>query len=52
MDRKIEALSAYASQGFRSYAAEGFIRGLASVRGVQCGTQYAEAFEVIRLVAR
>jgi N-acetylglucosamine malate deacetylase 1 len=48
--RKIEALNLYASQGFRAYAGESFIRSLAHVRGVQSGVQYAEAFELVRLV--
>ena len=50
LDRKIEALSAYASQGFRPYSSDAFIRGLATVRGVQCGADFAEAFEVVRLI--
>ena len=47
---KVDALSAYASQAFRPYSAEAFIRSLATVRGVQGGTAYAEAFEVVRLM--
>lgn len=50
MDLKIKALSAYSSQVFRSYSSADFIRGLARVRGVQCNRDYAEAFEVIRLI--
>jgi len=50
MQRKIEALTLYKSQGFRRYASEQFIRGLATVRGAQCNCDYAEAFEMIRLV--
>ena len=50
LDRKIEALGAYRSQGFRPYSSDAFIRGLATVRGVQCGADYAEAFEVVRLI--
>ena len=50
LDRKVAALGAYASQGFRPYSADAFIRGLATVRGVQCGADYAEAFEVVRLI--
>jgi len=49
---KIEALSRYASQGFRPYSSEQFIRSLATVRGVQVNAGYAEAFELIRLIAR
>jgi len=47
---KLDALGAYESQISRSYSADDFIRGLARVRGVQCNAEYAEAFEVIRLV--
>lgn len=49
---KVEALERYASQRFRSYSTADFIRGLARVRGVQCGAEYAEAFEAVRLVMR
>jgi LmbE family N-acetylglucosaminyl deacetylase len=48
VNRKIQALKQYASQGFRDYLSEDFIRSLAVVRGVQFGVKYAEAFEVIR----
>ncbi len=51
VDRKIEQLSMYESQTDqkeRLYFREEFIRGLASVRGVQCDSLYAEAFSVIR----
>jgi len=46
--RKISALKAYKSQKDRPYITEEFIRGLAMVRGMQAGTKYAEAYEVIR----
>ena len=52
MDRKLWALVAYDSQKDRSYANEEFIRSLARTRGVQIGSKYAEAFEVIRWVMR
>lgn len=47
---KLEQLSVYESQieQGRPYFREEFIRGLASVRGVQCDSKYAEAFNVIR----
>lgn len=48
--RKMTALRCYASQGFRPYSTEAFVRGLAVVRGVQSGGEMAEAFELIRLV--
>lgn len=50
LDAKIRALSMYESQKHRTYASEEFIRSLAMVRGVQIGTQLAEAFEVVRWV--
>jgi LmbE family N-acetylglucosaminyl deacetylase len=50
LERKITALDKYASQQFRPYAARDFITSLARVRGVQCSTEFAEAFEVVRLV--
>ncbi len=48
--RKVDSLAAYRSQSFRPYSTEAFIRGLAKVRGVQAGVEFAEAFEVLRLV--
>lgn len=50
--RKMEALGHYRSQGFRPYAAPEYIEGLARVRGVQCGGEFAEAFEAIRIIVR
>lgn len=47
---KSDALKEYKSQGIRDYMSEEFIFSLAKTRGVQIGTQYAESFEVIRLV--
>jgi len=49
LKRKIEAILCYKSQLFRPYVEESFIRGLARVRGIQAGVEYAEAFEVLRL---
>ncbi len=48
--KKIKAISAYQSQSHRNYMQEDFIRSLAKVRGVQCGSEYAEAFEVYRMI--
>lgn len=47
---KIEILSEYESQNFRPYFDPGMIASLARVRGKQAGTEFAEAFEVIRMV--
>ena len=52
LERKIDALNSYESQAFRPYSTREFIFGLAKVRGVQCNTAYAEAFEAIRLILR
>jgi LmbE family N-acetylglucosaminyl deacetylase len=48
--RKCEALKEYASQRHRDYTSEKFVYSLATARGVQIGNDYAEAFEVIRLI--
>ena len=50
MQKKVEALTAYKSQAHRTYLNENFIRGLATTRGVQINSAYAEAFEMIRWV--
>lgn len=50
MKTKLEALKKYESQMARPYANEECIRGLAKARGVSSGGEYAEAFEVVRLI--
>jgi LmbE family N-acetylglucosaminyl deacetylase len=50
VEKKHEALMSYESQRHRSYMSEEFIYSLAKTRGVQIGKEYAEAFEVIRLI--
>lgn len=50
VEKKIEALSCYESQSYRDYMSRDFIFSLAKTRGVQIGTEYAEAFEVVRFV--
>jgi len=50
IDRKLHALSAYKSQTTRNYSSEEYIRSLARVRGMQCNAEFAEAYEVIRMV--
>jgi len=49
-DRKIAALKCYHSQKDKYYFDEDFLRGLLKVRGAQIQTEFAEAFEVIRVV--
>lgn len=51
LDKKAESLKAYQSQQHRNYMQEDFIRSLAKVRGVQCNSEYAEAFEVYKWMA-
>jgi LmbE family N-acetylglucosaminyl deacetylase len=51
VNRKIEALSEYNTQiGMRQYFSREFLEGLMTVRGVQVGTRWAEAFEVVRWI--
>ena len=50
IEKKLEALKSYKSQQNRKYLGREFIMGLAKVRGVQAATDYAEAFESIRVV--
>ncbi|HEY0679724.1 MAG TPA: PIG-L deacetylase family protein [Chitinophagaceae bacterium] len=50
IDKKVEALQCYKSQLHRSYVNESFVHSLATVRGVQMGAQFAEAFEVVRYI--
>lgn len=52
LNQKLGALKCYKSQAGRIYATDDFVRSLAKVRGTQIGTEYAEAFEVIRWVIR
>jgi len=48
--RKIEALQQYSSQSHRDYMSNKFIYSLATARGVQIGHEYAESFELIRMI--
>lgn len=50
VERKQAALAHYKSQQHRLYMQPPFIHALATVRGVQCGLPYAEAFEPYRLI--
>lgn len=50
VQNKVDALKEYKSQEERDYMSEGFIFSLAKTRGVQISSEYAESFEVIRLV--
>ncbi len=50
VQKKIDSLHQYKSQSHRSYLNADFIKSLAIIRGVQIGSKYAEAFEVIRWI--
>jgi LmbE family N-acetylglucosaminyl deacetylase len=50
VNKKIEALQSYQSQSHRNYMQQDFIRSLAKVRGVQCNSEYAEAFELYKVI--
>lgn len=47
---KINALKEYKSQKGREYISDDFILSLAHTRGIQIGSKYAEAFEVVRWI--
>jgi LmbE family N-acetylglucosaminyl deacetylase len=49
INKKIEAINAYKSQSHRPYSKPEFIKSLATVRGVQINTEYAECFEILRM---
>ena len=50
VERKIEALGKYASQQHRRYADPEYIRSLARLHGVNVNREYAECFQVYRIV--
>lgn len=49
LEAKLAHARCYRSQEHRPYFRPEFLRGLASVRGLQMNVEYAEAFEVVRL---
>lgn len=51
LDRKIAALACYKTQAGSEYASAEFMIALARLRGIQIGVDYAESFQIIRLVA-
>ena len=50
VEAKIAALAEYKSQNHRRYMSEEFIFALACARGVQIDVEFAECFEVVRLL--
>jgi len=51
LDCKIAALAKYASQQHRRYANEEYVRNLARTHGINVNREYAEVFQVYRVVA-
>jgi hypothetical protein len=49
INKKIEAISQYKSQIIK-YDNRDAIKGLASLRGLQVNNEYAECFEVMRII--
>jgi|7_EtaG_2_1085326.scaffolds.fasta_scaffold04014_1 LmbE family N-acetylglucosaminyl deacetylase len=49
---KFKSIKAYKSQDYRDYMSEEYIKALAIVRGKQISVDYAESFEVIRLIIK
>ena len=50
VEKKVQALACYASQGHRNYIREDYIRNVALTRGINIGTEFAEVFEVYRWI--
>ena len=50
VEKKVEALACYASQGHRNYTREDYIRNVALTRGINIGCEFAEVFEVYRWI--
>jgi len=51
LERKAAALARYASQQHRRYADPEYVRNLARLHGANVGREYAECFQVYRIVA-
>jgi LmbE family N-acetylglucosaminyl deacetylase len=50
IDKKCFAMEFYKTQKFRKFVNKDFLIGLARVRGVQISSEYAEAFEMLRII--
>lgn len=50
IDKKINAILKYKSQGHRDYMREDYIVGAAKMRGCQLGVSFSEMYEVIRWI--
>ena len=52
VEKKAMAIEKYKSQSHRLYVSKDFVESLAHARGIQIGTQYAEAFETTRFIVK
>jgi N-acetylglucosamine malate deacetylase 1 len=50
VEKKVQALACYKSQGHRNYTREDYIRNISFTRGIDVGLEHAEVFEVYRLI--
>jgi len=50
VEKKVQALARYESQGHRNYTREDYIRNVALTRGINIGCEFAEVFEVYRWI--
>jgi len=50
--QKLASIRQYRSQGHRRYMSDDLMMSLARIRGEQAGTEFAEAFQVIRWLTR
>jgi LmbE family N-acetylglucosaminyl deacetylase len=50
VETKVAALQMYKTQAHRGYVSPDFIRSLARVRGEQIHREWAEVFEVLRII--
>ena len=51
VERKVSALAKYASQQHRRYSDPEYIRNVARTHGINVNREYAEVFQVYRVVA-
>ncbi len=50
VEKKVQALACYESQGHRNYTREDYIRNISLTRGIDVGCELAEVFEVYRWI--
>jgi hypothetical protein len=50
LEAKIQSWSCYATQASRGYAGPEIFRSLARVRGLQANVEFAESYQVLRMI--